>query len=65
MKTTELIVKSMTCQHCEKAVKDALKSMGIKEVNISPNIRIVEISTELDEQAIINRIEELGYDVVK
>ena len=65
MKKTELIVKGISCHHCETAIKNAFEDIGIGEVNISPKVRIIEVSHELSEQAVIDCIEELGYEVIK
>ena len=86
MKETNLAIRGITCEHCEKAIKTALEDIGIQKVTIGPicgvieegeikveydeqsmpsdikDVRIVEVSHELTDQAIIDCIEELGYE---
>ena len=92
MINTILAVQGITCEHCKKAVKNALEDIGITDVTIgqrfdesenyilrfdsdgkfdeqptpsgSSDLRLIEISHELTEQAIIECIEELGYKII-
>lgn len=65
MKTEELKIKGMSCNHCIMAVKKALTSLGIN----NPEVEIGKAKFEYDENStdkfqIISTIEEEGYKVV-
>ena len=66
MKKT-LIVEDMSCNHCVKAIEDAINKLNNKiEINIDLERKTVEV--EFDEnditlEQIINQIEEQGYTV--
>ncbi|GEM45556.1 CopZ family metallochaperone [Deinococcus cellulosilyticus] len=60
--TIELNITGMSCGHCEKAVKNALKSVsGVEnaEVNLSQGTATVEGNADV--QALIAAVTEEGY----
>ena len=65
--TTELVftVPGMTCGHCEAAVKREIGSVaGVATVDVDLERKIVVVSgVELDRDAIVEAIDEAGYDV--
>ena len=65
--TTELVftVPGMTCGHCEAAVKREIGSVaGVTTVDVDLERKIVVVSgVELDRDAIVEAIDEAGYDV--
>ncbi|WP_226584031.1 copper chaperone CopZ [Halobacillus litoralis] len=64
---TSIKVEGMTCGHCEKAVKGALKEIdGVQEVHVNLETGNVDISADekVSEQEMAEAIEEQGYDVV-
>ncbi|WP_173916888.1 copper ion binding protein [Halobacillus sp. Marseille-Q1614] len=64
---TTLMVEGMTCGHCEKAVKGALKEIeGVQEVKVQLETGKVEVeaSDDVSKEVMKDAIEEQGYDVV-
>ena len=55
----------MTCGHCEAAVKREIGSVaGVTTVHVDLERKIVVVSgVELDRDAIVEAIDEAGYDV--
>ena len=64
MKT--IMIKGMHCEHCVGAVKKALTDLGFQrvEVNLDKNNAVIW-DDKVDETAIKNAVEELGFDVEK
>lgn len=62
---TILNVEGMMCSHCENAVKKAVMALGTKSVEVSLEEKTVTIEhrEEISKQAIIDEIEDLGYEV--
>ena len=68
MNTLNIKVKGMVCNGCENRVKNVLKTIdGVKEVNADYNQEIVTIKTnlEIDKNIIYEKIEDLGFEVIK
>ncbi|WIV12284.1 copper ion binding protein [Proteiniborus sp. MB09-C3] len=65
MKKT-LTVEGMNCQHCVKAVKNALSQLeGVKSVEVDLAAKKVEVEGDnLQDAAIKEAIEDAGYEVV-
>lgn len=65
MKKT-LTVEGMSCQHCVKAVKDALSQIeGVKTVEVDLTNHSVEIEGDNLVHALLKEaIEEAGYNVI-
>jgi copper chaperone len=61
-----LKVEGMSCQHCVKAITDALKGIGVKgEVDLSSKTVFVEYDeSKVSITQIKSAIEEQGYDVL-
>jgi len=59
-------VKGMSCGNCEKHVKEALKSIGLKKIKV--NLETGDVSfknkKELPLEQISLKIAEIGYEVV-
>lgn len=66
MKKT-LLVEGMSCGHCEKAVKNALKELnGVLKVEVDLSSKKVEIEGEgLNDILIKGAIEDVGYDLIE
>lgn len=67
MMQTTIKVEGMTCQNCERAVKDALLSVsGVTEVSINLDNGQVTIDhlDNVDATTFKEVVEEQGYDVV-
>lgn len=65
MSTITLNVPGMTCGHCEAAVKTEVSALtGVDAVDVDLDTKIVTVTgDELDRTAIVNAIDEAGYDV--
>lgn len=66
MKTEEIKIEGMSCNHCVIAVKNALMNLGIE----NPEVEIGRAKFDYDENSIqkskiISAIEEEGYKVVQ
>ncbi|KGX92837.1 copper ion binding protein [Pontibacillus halophilus JSM 076056 = DSM 19796] len=63
-----LSVEGMTCNHCEKAVKGALKEFeGVQGVEVhleSGNVDVMYDDVNVTKEQLKEAIEEQGYDVV-
>ncbi|MBM4176584.1 MAG: heavy-metal-associated domain-containing protein [Ignavibacteria bacterium] len=66
MKTTELKIDGMSCNHCVMAVKSALMNLGItnSEVEIG-KVKIEYDESSIEESQILSAIEEEGYRVIQ
>lgn len=59
-------VKGMNCKNCERHVKNALQSLGLKKIKI--NLESGEVSfknkKEISPKLINEKITEIGYEVI-
>ena len=69
MHTTTITVSGMTCEHCERAVKEELSALdGVRSVDVDlvaggdSTVRI-ESDAELSAAAITSAVDEAGYEV--
>ena len=69
MHTITITVSGMTCEHCERAVKEELSALeGVRSVDVDlvaggdSSVRI-ESDAELSDTAIAAAVEEAGYEV--
>ncbi len=63
----DMIVEGMSCEHCEKAVSDAVKVLA-NVINVTVDIATKHVVVEcdgVDAQVLKNTIEDQGYDVTK
>jgi copper chaperone len=60
-----LAVPGMTCGHCEAAVKREVGAVaGVSQVDVDLITKLVTVSgSALDRDAIVEAIDEAGYDV--
>jgi Cu2+-exporting ATPase len=68
MKETIIKVEGMVCNGCENRVKNALKNIsGVEEVIADHTTDIVKVTSneEVLENTITEKIEDLGFDIVK
>lgn len=56
-------IEGMSCMHCVKHVKDALETLGTN-VEVSLDEKTAKVNTTVDNEAIINLIDEEGYEVI-
>lgn len=59
-------VEGMSCQHCVKAVKNALSEVqGVKSVEVDLAAKKVEVEGDnLQEQQLKDAIQDAGYEVI-
>lgn len=59
-------IEGMSCEHCVKAVTNALKEVdGVEDVRVSLEAKNAVVKGEnLDENKLKEAVEEAGYDVV-
>lgn len=62
-----MLVEGMSCQHCVKAVTNALTSIeGVSNVKVDLESKKVEVEGEKLVDAILKEaVEDAGYDVVQ
>ena len=68
MKETIINVKGMVCNGCENRVKNALKTIdGVEEVEANYTNGIVKVKSkeEVEESAMKEKIEDIGFEVEK
>ena len=68
MKDIELKVEGMVCNGCENRVKNALKNInGVEGVDANYTTGIVKVTASDDvlENTIKEKIEDIGFEVVK
>ena len=66
MQSISLTVTGMSCAHCEKAVTNALKDLGVASITASAKNNMVEVSFDSDKlniEDIKKEIVETGYVV--
>lgn len=68
MKETIIKVDGMVCNGCENRVKNALKTItGVEDVIADHNTGIVTVTSndEVSENVLKEKIEDIGFEVVK
>ncbi len=64
---TEYKVEGMHCGHCASKVENAIKALdGVKSVKADVNSGIVEVTSasELDKEAVVSAVKNVGFNVV-
>lgn len=58
-------IEGMTCQHCAKAVKEAVEALpNVEEATVNLEAKTVTVKGNADHAAIKSAIEEEGYELV-
>lgn len=69
MSTTTLNVPTISCGHCKSSIEGAVSGLaGIRKVEVGIDARQVEVDFDeasIDLDAIVEAIEEQGYDVAR
>lgn len=62
-----LKISGMHCEHCQKAVMDAINQIegASAKVNLAQNEAVVSYDREIDEDALKKAVKEAGYRVVE
>ena len=60
----KFLVKTMTCHHCENAIKDTLSKLeGVKSIDVNLDDKIVTVNGDnLNAEKIKESIEDIGFD---
>ncbi|MCR3956023.1 MAG: cation transporter [Gudongella sp.] len=60
-----MLVEGMSCGHCERAVKNALKELeGVQDVNVDLSTGKVEVEGDsLQDNLLMEAVDEAGYSV--
>ena len=61
-----LAVEGMSCDHCRLAITDEVSRVsGVESVEVDLDAKRVRVGgTDLDESAVIDAVDEAGYDAV-
>jgi copper chaperone CopZ len=66
MKTEEIKIEGMSCNHCVVAVRNALISLGIENLQVEIGRAKFEYDeTSIEKSKILSAIEEEGYRVIE
>lgn len=57
-------VEGMHCANCQRRVENALLQLGAKTVQVDLANGVVRAQVDADNQAVIDQIETLGFDVL-
>jgi copper chaperone len=61
-----LVVEGMSCEHCRVAITDEVSRVsGVESVEVDLDAKLVRVGgTDVDESAVIDAVDEAGYDAV-
>jgi copper chaperone CopZ len=61
-----LLVEGMSCEHCRVAITDEVSGVsGVDSVDVDLDAKLVRVGgTDVDESAVIDAVDEAGYDAV-
>ena len=61
-----LVVEGMSCEHCRLAITDEVSGVsGVQSVGVDLEAKLVRVGgTDVDESAVIDAVDEAGYDAV-
>ena len=61
-----LVVEGMSCDHCRVAITDEVSRVsGVESVEVDLDAKRVRVGgTDVDESAVIDAVDEAGYDAV-
>jgi copper chaperone len=61
-----LVVEGMSCDHCRIAITDEVSRVsGVESVEIDLDAKRVRVDgTDVDESAVVDAVDEAGYDAV-
>lgn len=68
MKETEIRVNGMVCEGCENRIKNALKTLkGVEQVTANHESGIVTVIAKenIDRSVFEEKIEDIGFEIVK
>jgi copper chaperone len=61
-----LVVEGISCDHCRVAITDEVSAVsGVDSVEVDLDAKLVRVGgTNVDESAVIDAVDEAGYDAV-
>lgn len=60
----QITIKGMSCEHCQKAVTQALTELGLQNVKVDLACGIAAFSqAEISEQSVRDAVEDAGFEV--
>ena len=61
-----LVVEGMSCDHCRVAITDEVSAVsGVDSVEVDLDAKLVRVGgTDVDASAVIDAVDEAGYDAV-
>jgi copper chaperone len=61
-----LVVEGMSCDHCRVAITDEVSRVsGVDSVEVDLETKLVHVGgTDVDESAVIDAVDEAGYEAV-
>ena len=61
-----LVVEGISCDHCRVAITDEVSAVsGVDSVEVDLDTKLVRVGgTDVDESAVIDAVDEAGYDAV-
>lgn len=68
MEQREFRVTGMSCEHCERAVREevtAVAGVDVLDLNASDGRLVVSLPSRLDDATIIAAVEEAGYEAAR
>ena len=58
-----ITVEGMSCEHCEQTVADALEDVdGVTAVSVDREAASATVEGDADESALVDAVEDAGYD---
>lgn len=63
----QISITGMSCEHCAAHVKEALETVGGKnvKVNLKKNTAVGEFDDSINDESIKKAVQDAGYDVSK
>ena len=68
MTTTEYVVTGMSCEHCERAVKEevgSLPGVTVLQVSAPENKLVISSDAPVSDDAVLAAVEEAGYSATR
>jgi len=61
MKEFKLLVRDMTCSHCEKRIREAVSSLGGIVISLDLETKKVIVGADVSEEKLLKAIDDAGY----
>ena len=60
----KISIEGMSCEHCVAHVREALEDINVKVIEVNLKEKYALVETNIENEALIEAIDEAGYDVV-